>query len=87
MVPTLSSAEPAEAAFTYREQAPPPALAPWVRCLWELTVQGEGAGRAHMTAECTRLAGRSPGHPGRRGPGYLVRPAGLLSAHQAARPA
>jgi hypothetical protein len=46
MVPTLSSAEPAEAAFTYREQAPPPALAPWVRCLWELTVQGEGAGRA-----------------------------------------
>ena len=77
MVPTLSSAEPAEAAFTYREQAPPPALAPWVRCLWELTVQGEGAGRA----------GRSPGHPGRRGPGYLVRPAGLLSAHQAARPA
>jgi AraC-like DNA-binding protein len=45
MVSTLSSAEPAEAAFTYREQAPPPALAPWVRCLWELTVQGEGAGR------------------------------------------
>jgi AraC-like DNA-binding protein len=45
MVPTLSSAEPAEAAVTYREQAPPPALAPWVRCLWELTVQGEGAGR------------------------------------------
>ena len=60
MVPTLSSAEPAEAAFTYREQAPPPALAPWVRCLWELTVQGEGADQAHMTAECTRLAGRSP---------------------------
>ena len=45
MVPTLSSAEPAEAAVTYREQAPPPALAPWVRCLWELTVQGGGAGR------------------------------------------
>jgi hypothetical protein len=49
MVPTLSSAEPAEAAFTYREQAPPPALAPWVRCLWELTVQGEGAGRSPAT--------------------------------------
>jgi hypothetical protein len=42
MVPTLSSAEPAEAAVTYREQAPPPELAPWVRRLWELTVQGDG---------------------------------------------
>jgi AraC-like DNA-binding protein len=26
----------------YRELAPPPALAPWVRCLWELTVPGPG---------------------------------------------
>jgi AraC-like DNA-binding protein len=32
----------AEAAVIYREQAPPPALAPWVRCLWRLTVQGKG---------------------------------------------
>ena len=130
MVPTLSSqpaAAPAgETGVTYRELGVPPALAPWVRCLWQLTVQGEGgpgwvvpdgfmdllgerqlrrrfaagvgygpktlarvlrfqrllalltddrAGRptlaeaaalagyadqAHMTAECTRLAGRSP---------------------------
>lgn len=42
MVPTVSSSRAAEAAVTYREQAPPPALAPWVRCLWQLTVQGEG---------------------------------------------
>jgi AraC-like DNA-binding protein len=26
----------------YRELAPPAALAPWVRCLWELTVPGPG---------------------------------------------
>jgi AraC-like DNA-binding protein len=38
----VSSSRAAEAAVTYREQAPPPALAPWVRCLWQLTVQGEG---------------------------------------------
>jgi AraC-like DNA-binding protein len=48
MVPTLSS-EPApaplpEAGVTYRELAVPPRLAPWVRCLWELTVQGDGPG-------------------------------------------
>jgi AraC-like DNA-binding protein len=42
MVSTVSSSRAAEAAVTYREQAPPPALAPWVRCLWQLTVQGEG---------------------------------------------
>jgi AraC-like DNA-binding protein len=46
MVPTLSSepaaAPPAEAGVTYRELAVPPWLAPWVRCLWELTVQGDG---------------------------------------------
>lgn len=45
MVPTLSSAEPAEAAVTYREQPVPSALAPWVRCLWQLTVQAGGPGR------------------------------------------
>jgi hypothetical protein len=77
MVPTLSSAEPAEAAVTYREQAPSPTLAPRVRCLWELTVQGEGAGRVVPDGFMDLV----------RGPGYLVRPAGLLSAHQAARPA
>jgi AraC-like DNA-binding protein len=42
MVPTVSSSNGSEAAVTYREQAPPPALAPWVRCLWVLTVQGQG---------------------------------------------
>jgi AraC-like DNA-binding protein len=46
MVPTLSSqpatAPPAEAGVAYRELAVPPALAPWVRCLWQLTVQGGG---------------------------------------------
>jgi AraC-like DNA-binding protein len=42
MVPTVSSAPPAETGVTYAEQAPPPVLAPWVRCLWRLTVQGEG---------------------------------------------
>jgi AraC-like DNA-binding protein len=42
MVQTVSSAGAAEAAVTYREQAPPPALASWVRCLWRLTVQGDG---------------------------------------------
>jgi AraC-like DNA-binding protein len=42
MVPTVSSATGGEAAVTYREQAPPPALAPWVRCLWVLTVQDGG---------------------------------------------
>lgn len=46
MVPTLSSepapAPPAGAGVTYRELAVPPRLAPWVRCLWELTVQGDG---------------------------------------------
>jgi AraC-like DNA-binding protein len=45
MVPTLSSqagpAPPAEATVAYRELGVPLALAPWVRCLWELTVQGE----------------------------------------------
>jgi hypothetical protein len=48
MVPTLSSepapAPPPEAGVTYRELAVPPRLAPWVRCLWELTVQGDGPG-------------------------------------------
>ena len=38
----MSSDRTAEPAVIYREQAPPPALAPWVRCVWELTVQGEG---------------------------------------------
>ncbi len=42
MVQTVSSVRTAEPAVTYREQAPPPALAPWVRRIWELTVQGEG---------------------------------------------
>jgi AraC-like DNA-binding protein len=42
MVPTVSSSLAAEAPVTYLEQAPPPALAPWVRCLWVLTVQGRG---------------------------------------------
>jgi AraC-like DNA-binding protein len=42
MVPTVSSDRAAETAVTYREQAPPSVLAPWVRCLWQLTVQGEG---------------------------------------------
>src|SRR4030095_16418729 len=46
MVPTLSSEPappaPAGAGVAYRELGVPPALAPWVRCLWELTVQGEG---------------------------------------------
>ena len=42
MVPTVSSTNGSEAAVTYREQAPPAALAPWVRCLWVLTVQGQG---------------------------------------------
>jgi AraC-like DNA-binding protein len=32
----------AEAPVTYRELPPPAALAPWVRCLWALTVQAEG---------------------------------------------
>jgi AraC-like DNA-binding protein len=49
MVPTLSSSpwagRPA-AAVAYREWAPPAALAPWVRRVWELTVPGAGgAGR------------------------------------------
>jgi AraC-like DNA-binding protein len=38
----MSSDRTAEPAVIYREQAPPPELAPWVRCVWELTVQGEG---------------------------------------------
>jgi AraC-like DNA-binding protein len=42
MVPTVSSDRAVETAVTYREQAPPSVLAPWVRCLWQLTVQGEG---------------------------------------------
>jgi AraC-like DNA-binding protein len=42
MVPTVSSDRAAETAVTYREQAPPSVLAPWVRCLWQLTVQGGG---------------------------------------------
>lgn len=46
MVSTLSSAEPTAAAVAYREWAPPPALAPWVRRVWELTVEGDaGPGR------------------------------------------
>jgi methylphosphotriester-DNA--protein-cysteine methyltransferase len=49
MVPTLSSSRRVEqpaAAVAYREWAPPPALAPWVRRVWELTVPGSGgAGR------------------------------------------
>ena len=61
MVSTLSSARggpgeppgvprwvgaPAAAAVAYREWAPPPALAPWVRRVWELTVPGpSGPGR------------------------------------------
>jgi AraC-like DNA-binding protein len=44
MVQTLSSFRTARPAVTYRELAPPPGLAPWVRCVWELTVQGEGPG-------------------------------------------
>ena len=37
---------PAAAAVAYREWAPPPALAPWVRRVWELTVPGpSGPGR------------------------------------------
>jgi AraC-like DNA-binding protein len=49
MVPTVSS-QPApvpapEAAVTYRELGVPAPLAPWVRCLWELTVQADGPGR------------------------------------------
>jgi AraC-like DNA-binding protein len=45
MVSTLSSAAPA-AAIAYREWAPPAALAPWVRRVWELTVPGaSGPGR------------------------------------------
>jgi AraC-like DNA-binding protein len=42
MVPTVSSDRAAKTAVTYREQAPPSVLASWVRCLWQLTVQGEG---------------------------------------------
>jgi AraC-like DNA-binding protein len=53
MLPTLSSdraagsrrsGEPpvAAAPVAYRELAPPPALAPWVRCLWRLAVTGQG---------------------------------------------
>jgi AraC-like DNA-binding protein len=38
MVSTLSSA----AAVSYREWTPPPALASWVRRIWELTVPGPG---------------------------------------------
>jgi AraC-like DNA-binding protein len=50
MVPTVSSSRwverPAAAAVAYREWAPPPPLAPWVRRVWELTVPGAGgAGR------------------------------------------
>jgi AraC-like DNA-binding protein len=42
MVSTLSSAAPSAAAVAYREWAPPAALAPWVRRVWELTVPGAG---------------------------------------------
>jgi AraC-like DNA-binding protein len=42
MVSTLSSDAPPAAAVDYREWAPPPALAPWVRRIWELTVPGAG---------------------------------------------
>ncbi|HEV8373953.1 MAG TPA: DUF6597 domain-containing transcriptional factor, partial [Actinomycetota bacterium] len=35
---------PTGPAITYRERPPPAALAPWVRCTWELTV-GQGADR------------------------------------------
>lgn len=42
MSSAAAAVPPAEAGVSYRELAVPPALAPWVRCLWELTVQGEG---------------------------------------------
>jgi methylphosphotriester-DNA--protein-cysteine methyltransferase len=42
MVSTLSSAAPGAATVAYREWAPPAALAPWVRRIWELTVAGAG---------------------------------------------
>jgi AraC-like DNA-binding protein len=42
MVSTLSSAAPTAAAVAYREWAPPAALAPWVRRVWELTVPDPG---------------------------------------------
>jgi AraC-like DNA-binding protein len=46
MVSTLSSAAPGAATVAYREWAPPAALAPWVRRVWELTVAGaDGPGR------------------------------------------
>jgi AraC-like DNA-binding protein len=45
MVSTLSSAEPRAAAVAYREWAPPPALAPWVRRVWALTAGDGGPGR------------------------------------------
>jgi len=46
MVSTLSSAGPAAATVAYREWAPPPALAPWVRRVWALTVpDASGPGR------------------------------------------
>jgi AraC-like DNA-binding protein len=41
--PTGEHAAP-PAAVAYRERPPPAALAPWVRCTWELTV-GQGADR------------------------------------------
>jgi AraC-like DNA-binding protein len=46
MVSTLSSDAASAAAVDYREWAPPAALAPWVRRVWELTVPGaSGPGR------------------------------------------
>jgi hypothetical protein len=61
MVPTVSSSRAAEAAVTYREQAPPPEPAPWVRCLWQLTVQGEGGPAGSFpTASWTRPPARDP---------------------------
>jgi AraC-like DNA-binding protein len=46
MVSTLSSDAAPAASVAYREWAPPAALAPWVRRVWELTVPGaSGPGR------------------------------------------
>lgn len=74
MVPTVSSSRAAEAAVTYREQAPPPELAPWVRCLWELTVQGDGGpglvvpdGFMDLVAAAVAWLERDPAAAGRVG--------------------
>jgi AraC-like DNA-binding protein len=59
MVPTLSSdggaARTIGAAVAYREWAPPPALAPWVRRVWELTVEGEGGSGRVLPDGCMDL--------------------------------